>query len=382
MFATTERVGRARRAGREGFALPLAILALALITAAVAASSTSTRAEIVANQAVRAQDRAYQLAEAGLQQFVARRSEVGFCSNCVGNPETQQYRADSTEYTRVSLTGGYADVVSVRVRPKVLGDSVALFFIHSRGVDTTNKMSGAGLTVFAERTVGQYATFRTASLKPLAAWMSITGISKNSNGSAVQGADECGVQPGVAGVAVPTGEYRRGMGVTVDPIGTPNISTMSAASLMQLAGVDWNAILNNNAIPADFTIPPDAWPGAGVWKVTRIKTNPYTVPSDGNGILIVEGDLVFSGSRDFDGIILVGGRLTASGTSPSSGATLSGLNYLLPGAGSPPASAADDASLTANKPFRYNSCNVASAMGLLTTYYAWSNTWLDNVAVW
>ncbi len=371
-----------RRPDRRGFALPLAILGLALVTAAVAASSAATRAEIVANQAVRAQDRAYQLAEAGLQQFMARRGEAGWCDNCVTNPSTNQYKTDSTETDRVSLAPyGYAQVVSVRVRPRVLGDSVAIFFIYSRGVDTTVKMSGAGVTQFAERTLGQYATFRTKGVKPTAAVMSVTGLTKNSNTSAIDGNDECGVEPAIPGLAVPTGEYRKGGGVTVDPIGSVGVSTMSADALKALLGIDWDAILNKRAIPPDYTVPTVAWPGAS-WAVTRVTTNPYTIPSDGNGILIVDGDLTLTGTRDFDGIVLVGGKITVTGSQPSSGIFLAGLNYLLPGAGNPPASSADDVTLTSTKSFRYNSCNVATAMSLLAKYFAWSNTWLDNVATW
>lgn len=378
MSVPTDGIRRTGSHPRPGFALPLAILALALVTAAVAASSASTRAEVVANQAMRAQDRAYQLAEAGLQTFMVRRGEAGWCTNCVTNPGTSF--ADS-EYTRVSLTGGYADVAAVRVRRWIADTMPGLFFVKSRGVDTTNKMSGTGLNVFAERIVGQYATFRIASVKPVAAWVSLTGVSKNSNGSAITGVNYCGFSDSIAGLAVPTGEYRRGGGVTVDPVGKPGISTSSADALKQLLGIDWDAIINRDAISADYTVPPDAWPGA-TWKVTRIKQAAYTIPSDGRGILIAEGDVTLSGTRDFDGIILVGGKITATGSQPSEGVVISGLNYLLPGAGTPPASSADDATVTSTKSFRYNSCNVSAALGVMNRYFAWPNTWLDNVAIW
>jgi hypothetical protein len=364
---------------RRGFALPLAILALALVTAAVAASSASTRAEIVANQAVRAQDRAYELAETGLQTFMVRRADAGFCSNCVTNPGTSV--ADS-EWTRVSLPGGYADVAAVRIR-RYLADTIpGIFFIKSKGVDTTIKMSGTGLNVRAERIVGQYATFRLSSLRPIAAWVSITGLTKNSNLSAISGANECIWGDSLAGLAVPTGEYRRGSGVTADPTGKPSgVAYYSADALKQLIGIDWDGIKNRDALLADVTIPPGAWPGSA-WRVIRIKSASYTIPSDGNGIIIADGDITFAGSRDFDGIMLVGGRIIATGSQPSSGAAYSGLNYLLPGAGNPPASSADDATITNSKSFRYNSCNIATALAVLDTYYAWSNTWLDNVAIW
>src|SRR5687768_16215424 len=96
---------------RSGFALPMAIFALALITASIVAAFSSTSAETAANNAMRAQERAYQLAEAGLQQFLLRRNEGGFCLNCALDPAV----ADS-EWTRVNLVGGYANVVATRLR--------------------------------------------------------------------------------------------------------------------------------------------------------------------------------------------------------------------------------------------------------------------------
>src|SRR5215207_8563748 len=89
---------------RRGFALPLAILALALMTATIIAAYSSTSAESVANNSMRAQERALQLAQTGLQQFYVRRAETSplFCSNCSADPSV----ADS-EWTRVTLPGGY-----------------------------------------------------------------------------------------------------------------------------------------------------------------------------------------------------------------------------------------------------------------------------------
>jgi hypothetical protein len=374
MFVSTDRILGAR-AGRRGFALPLAILALALVTAAVAASNAATRAEIVANQATRSQDRAYQLAEAGLQQFMARRGESGWCDHCVTNPSTSQYKTDSTETEKVDLSPyGYAQVVSVRVRPRILGDSVAIFFIYSRGVDTTVKMSGTGLTQYAERTVGQYATFRTKTIRPVAAFVSLTGLTETGSSLKVNGTDQCGMAPALTGLAVPTGEY------VGDAGDVSSVSYSSADALKAALGIDWNAIINNNAIPADYT---NTWPG-NTWAVTRRSDANFTPTSDGRGILIAENDVTLSSNRDFDGIMLVGGRIltTTTSSAPSYGLVITGLNYTLPGAGNPPAGTSNNSSITNNKLFQYSSCNVATAVALLDTYYAWSNTWLDNVAIW
>lgn len=359
----------------------MAVLALALVTAAVVASFSATSAEIVANNAMRAQDRAYQLAEAGLQQFLLRRSETGFCASCAIDAAV----VDS-EWTRVNLVGGYANVVATRVRPK-LDDDPALFFIRSTGVDTMVKMSGAGLAVFATRTVGQYATFGTSGINALAAWTSLSGITNNGGGSKslISGDDECD-DAKIAGVTVPDGGQYSGGGPK--PTGPPSVdSSMSLDALKPGVGIDWNAIINE-AIPADVTIPGGSWPAQSkfddplYWPVIRVKSN-YTIPNDGRGLIIADSNLTIPGNVDWEGIILVGGNLTASGTGEVEGAVVSGLNNLLPGAVNPPdGTSSDNDVISGTRKMQYDSCKAARAAERLRMYFAWSNTWLDNVAMW
>ena len=84
----------------------------------------------------------------------------------------------------------------------------------------------------------------------------------------------------------------------------------------------------------------------------------------------------------WDGIVLVGGKLTSNGNNTTSGATLSGLNLLLPGAIQPPPSTVDDATANGQKTYLYNSCNVARAATRMRHYVAMSNTWIDDIPVW
>ena len=383
MSATDER----RVTRRAGFALPMAILALALMTAAVIAAFSSTTSEIVTNSAMRAQDRAYQFAEAGLQQFMLRRGEAGFCSNCVSEPAL----ADS-EWTRVNLAGGYANVVAMRVRPKLADGSPSLFFIRSTGVDTTAKMSGAGLAVYATRTVGQYATFATAGIKPMSAWTSLNGVTSNPAGNQVpiNGGDECAPPAAsIAGSVVPSGGGSSFS--NPQPTGSPGTdASMTLDSLKKRVGIDWNAIVNYDAIPADITIPPTGnWPAwwqfafdTSYWPVIRIKTS-FTIPDDGRGLIIADSNLSFTSNNVWDGIVLVGGKLTSSGSDTTAGAVISGLNRTLPGAVNPlNGVSADNDALSNSKRFRYNSCKAARASERIRVYFAWFNTWSDNVAIW
>ncbi len=371
---------------RRGFALPLAILVMAVLTAAVAAGFASTTGEVVTNNAQRAQDRAYQIAEAGLQQFMVRRSEPNFCTSCAsGDPAWDNY----SESMRVPMTGGYADVVAYQVRKQILGADTTppLYFIRSKGVDTMIKMSGAGSTIYAERTVGQYASWSAATIKVLAAWTSLSGVNRTGSGTAseLDGNDACGVRPPVAGVTVPKGGQYRGNFVLT---GSPGVdSSMTLDSLKKRVGIDWAAIKNNNAIPAEYTLPSTGtpWPtGVTGWPVFHITAASYVLNTSGYGIIIADNDFTLSGSLTWRGIILVGGKLSATGNSQMSalGATMSGLNLILsptsPGIGE----TTDDGAIANRKDYRYHSCNIANATKRLKNYISMPNTWLDNVAAW
>jgi hypothetical protein len=381
MSATIDRQGATTR---RGFALPMAILALALITASIVAGFSATSAETSANNSLRAENRAYQLAEVGLQTFMLRRSEAGWCSNCVSDPAV----ADS-EWSTVSLQGGYARVVALRLRPKLSDGSPALFYVIATGTDTMARLSGAGSSLYATRSVATYALFNTPGVKALGAWFSFSGITNSASGSAVPitGTDECGAASAVAGMVIPSGGQYSGSGTK--PTGTPAVdSSMSIDSLKKRSGIDWNAIVNYDALPADVTIPSGTFPtntqfnDTSYWPVIHLKQS-YTIPRDGRGIIIADSNLTFSSNNVWDGIVLVGGRLISSGSDTTAGAVFSGLNRTLPGAVNPPiGTTTDNDTLRNTKRFRYNSCKIARATVGLKYYFAISNAWSDNVAVW
>lgn len=359
----------------------MAVLALALITSTVVAAFASTRGETVANNAMRAQDRAFQLAETGLQQFILRRAETGFCSNCSNNPA-----ASDSEWTRVTLPGGYANVVAHRLRRDRADGTPAMFFLRSTGIDTAVRLSGAGSAVYATRTVGFYATWGTAPMRVRGSVTSLNGITNTSSipGSDVpmDGRDECGSMPEVAGVTVPSGGGYSGSGERPD--GDPDIdSTTILDDLKADIGIDWDGIINRNAIPADFTIPPNSWPTIGqfsTWPVVRVRGS-ITLPTSGRGLLIVDSNLTVATNRGWDGVILVGGSISAGGTGTLSGAYVTGLNRLLPN-GPADQGALDNDLFTNRNRFRYNSCQVENAAHRVDRYFTLPNTWMDNVAIW
>jgi hypothetical protein len=377
----------ARRSARAGFALPLVIFFLVVLSMALAASLAATAAEAGTSAMERGQSRAYALAEAGLQRFLVSRDSL--CklatSSCLTDPSAATSGGDSVI---VAFTGGYALIHADLLRAYVKDTIPALYFIRARGVDSTSRMRG-GDTTSSTRTVGLMAQWSTTTINVTGAWTSLSGLNKQGTAGQIDGNDQCGRKPAVAGVMVPKGSYTATGGWT--PTGNPPLdTTQTLAQLQSQVTIDWNSIINGNALPADFTIPPDAFPSTDYftadtsrWPVIRIHTNNFSLPTAGRGIIIADSDFTISGSNMWDGIILVGGKLTSNGNNTTSGTTVSGLNYLLPGAQAPgQGSIIDDATANGNKDYVYNSCNVSRATQRLRHYVVLGDTWVDDVPVW
>jgi hypothetical protein len=381
---------RAKRAmrlkNRRGFALPMSILIIAVLTAALAASFSATQGEYVSNAASRSENRAYNIAETGLEQFMVMRNNTGWCTGCAADP----ILADS-EYTHISLPGGYADIVAVKVRPAIDSTTPAIFFIRSRGRDTSVKLSGTNSS-YAEHTVGIYANWTQATMKVSAAWISLSGLIKNGAGT-IDGTDNCGQQPSVAGAQVPKSDFVNNGNASTFGGNPPVDTSKTLAQLLPNVTIDWNSIVNQNSMTPDITIPGGAFPTAAqftadtnYWPVIRIRTNGYSLPNKGRGIIIADSNFTISGSNMWSGIVLVGGTLTSNGNNTTFGATLSGLNLLLGGSAGQSTSgvptSGDDATANGQKTYVYDSCAVSKATQKLRRYVSIPNSWMDNLASW
>jgi hypothetical protein len=207
-----------------------------------------------------------------------------------------------------------------------------------------------------------------------AAWTSLTGLTKNGGSGSIDGNDECGVTSAVAGVAVPDASYLQTGGAPV-PTGSPPIDYLGPPSTADDSiHIDWNGIVNQNALPADVTIPSDTWPtftDPNYWPVIRLNGN-YSLPTSGRGVLIVTGDLTIPGSEYWAGVLLVGGVLTANGNNQVRGAVISGLNVKL----GMVVGMSDVGNGT--KTYQFNSCNVSDALNGLGNLRVIPGTWNDN----
>lgn len=346
---------------KRGVALPAALLVIGVLSVLVAAGFSSYGSEQRLNANGGAQLDAFALAQTGLERFLARRDSLGFTT----------VPPAASESARITLPGGYADVVLQRVR----NDAVAKrygYALRSHGVSTARALRG---TPQAERTVAEYAVYEAGTMSVLSSWTSMTGLHKNGASAMGSGVDQCGAAAPVAGVAVPTNPGYTQNGGGTAPQGSPPVLNLGTAPQTDASvKIDWPGIVNGTAVTADIVIPPGFWPSfsnASYWPVIRVEGN-YTLPGDGRGTLIVTGNLTISGNKTWDGVLLVGGNLTSNGNNGVHGATITGLNVKL-GQVVPEGDVGNG-----TKHYNYNSCNVASAMSRFGALTGVPNAWVDN----
>ena len=359
----------------RGFALPMAILVVALLTISATAAFVIASSEERETANTRDQMDAFTLAQSGLERFLLSRSSFGFTST----PPAP------FEQVRIDLPGGYADVTLERVRPSVAGSPV-LYVIRSLGVRTDPSLPG---TPFAEHTVALYARWQGGSLAIRSAFTSLTGLSKNGASGTIKGDDQCGVAPDVAGVSVATPPGYTQFGGGSVPSGTPDIEDLGTyQEAADETFIDWQGIVNGTALTPDVLIPPQSFPTStafanpAYWPVILVNnaTGPsWSLPRSGQGILIVTGNLTISGGREWSGIVLVGGTVTGNGSNRIYGGIVAGLNLKLGDAATIAAAMGGSDLGNGTKHILYNSCNIASALssfgGLATYPNTWSNSW-------
>jgi len=349
---------------RRGFAIPVAILVILVLTIMVAGGFSLVSAErrSVADQ--KSQISAFRIAEQGLEVFLVRRDSLlkdkpGYAKVPTG--------ADNV---RITLSGGYADVTLTRLRaPR--GNQAGLYVVRSRGVETAGAYAGTPQGV---RTVAQYALWEPAPMQVLAGWTALSGLQKNGGAGTLGGIDLCHDSAAIAGVMVDMNPGYEGKTVAV---GNPPIDSIAPDSVE----IDWAGIVNGSAIEPTMIIPPAAWPTAEMnaawadsnstyYPIIRINGD-YALPTSGKGMLIVTGSLTINGSEGWKGVILVGGIITSNGNNGVQGAVVSGLNEKI---GIPvPISTANG-----TKQYNYNSCEVSRATTTMGALVTLRNTWVDN----
>lgn len=340
------------RYDREGFALPMSILLIGFLTAGVVAafSRVDTEDQTIRNSLDQVD--AYTLAEAGLNRAIANRST---------GPSSATY----------DFPGGSAIVTIRQVRP-TFGAIPAIYLLRSEGRPTRGAVERQGRHV-----VSTFAIWEPGTMNVRSAWSTLSGMHYNGSAGVIDGNDNCGVMPPLPGVVVPSGEYTF-TAHNRQPAGNPPVDqSRTQEELNSYIGIDWNAIINEGAITPEYTIPPDNWPSftdPDSWPVIYIKNGAdgnFTIPSDGRGTLIVEGNLTIDGDTQWRGVIMAGGNLIANGNNNVLGATITSLNVQL-------GMEVDNIEiLNGEKTYAYDSCNVALAMQHFSSMRPLGNAWSD-----
>lgn len=416
---------RIQTRAREGFALPLAIMVLALLSIGLVAGFAMSTSEQAATSSQRAQARAYSYAQSGLEAFLTQRKEFkpataggctpatpytaaqaaacAFCPQCwLANAAPMKNSVNANldtiptvaESVTVTFNSGQAFVRAIPVWVNV-ATGRGTYFVTSTGTDNQGGIgTGGGTTRKASRTVGVYVTWSKATMNVMGALVSFSGIIKEGTGD-ISGIDQCGADTNVVGINVPSEEsvVLNGAAKTFVPTGNPAYDTLKTFSQDSAnTKLDWAGITSGTTMPADINITSTGstafpttgtfasdtnyWPVIHVFNRSATWTGLYTLPNQGRGILIVDGDLNINGSNQWDGVVLVGGQLTSNGNNVTSGTVMAGLNRLI----GIPASAVSDADLNGTKSYMYNSCSVKKATSSMARYTMVPNTWMDNVA--
>src|SRR3954465_11355727 len=233
---------------RRGFAIPIAILVIAVLTILIAGGFSLVSAErrSVADQ--KSQISAFRIAEQGLELLLIRRDSL-----LINQPGYSKVPG-AKDSIRININGGYADVSLTRIRP-VRGSQSGLYVIRSKGTETAGAYAGTPQGV---RTVAQYVLWEPAPMQVLAGWTALSGLQKNGAAGTLGGVDACGDSAAVAGVGVPVNPGYTGN--TSAASGSPAIDSIPPDSVH----IDWNGIVNANAITPTITIPGGSWPTAAL----------------------------------------------------------------------------------------------------------------------
>jgi len=268
---------------------------------------------------------------------------------------------------------GYAWVVPHIVRKPV--DTLAnwMYVVRSTGHVVKPAM---GADPQAVRTVAQFAQWQTGYFNIVSAYTAANRIRHRGVIGAwnpgIDGVDDCSGSD-VIGMRVPGGSSMSSAGIRGYP--TTYVDGGVSSDIATSTQIDWEGTIGGGFIP-DFT---SFQPSNGSF-LSQFVDGDLTIRNQwSSGILIVTGDLTFSGSYAyFLGIVLVGGRISFDAYyNYIIGAVVSGLEAQLVG-GNPRGSEIFEASK--NLYIQYNSCYVRSALQNLTGFMPISNAWVDNWA--
>jgi hypothetical protein len=341
-----------------GFALPLTIFVLTLVTIMLAATMVQVQADRRIAQSSGDVVEALVIAQAGLERYMS-------------HYDSSSIRPPDGDSLRINLTGGYADVVAHVVRRPADTTANFLYIVRSRGrlIEPTQ-----GASPRAVRTVAQFATWHSASMDILGALTAVNDFACSGCGGTylLIGHDQCGMRPSVPGLRTPTGPTSNAVPPYIDPatLEGPSASTFASQAFI---GIDWAAVIGGAFVP-DYT----SLVNTSSWASYLLPGNTTITDVSGTGLLVVAGDVEFAGSYfEWRGAVVVGGYADFDAdTTRVAGVLVTGIEQQIT---SPPPGGRWGETGT-HLEVIYNSCYVQSAFASLRGLSPVPGSWMDNWA--
>ena len=347
----------------RGFALPLTILVVTVMTMLIASANVRARVDRIIAESSGATVDAFAVAQSGLNRYIAYYDSV-----------TPKVRPPDGDSVRINVPSGFAVVRAYKVRTPTDTMEMELYIVRSTGylIEATR-----GSIPQAQRTVAQFAQWQSAAM-----WIESVFTAANdwvigpSTDVDVRGNDHCSpAVPTVTGV-------RTSAASTLVPADFDDITSLilsgTGSDAANSTRIDWASIVGGQ-----FEAEYDSYQAWDASYPTMLITGDTTINNFGGwGLLIVTGNLTLTGDvLNWGGVVLVGGRLTvdvAAGVyGYFRGVTATGLNAQL--GMSPPANLISGGSLI---DFDYHSCEVQKALNTFIGFVPIRNAWIDNWAMY
>ena len=351
---------------RDGFALPMTIFIIAVITVMLTAVMLRVTADRRIADASGSMAQARMIAQSGLQSYLGTRTI---------RPEYDTANWTATkdgDSMRVNVTGGYATVVARIVQKSKDTSANETYIVTSTGYYVIPTL---GSDPQARRTVAQFAVWQSASLDSLTGAITlIDGQSAPGGaiGGRVSGVDSCGLMPTKVGVTLSNGKSVTGT--------TLNQTIGNSAAVYTATGIVWSADTTKISLSPDYPVNTVNYDNNySVYLVQGSLTIPKN--SIGTGLLIVTGNMNFSngnsnvtGFRGWKGVVLVGGQINFPNSDSVAflGQVIAGLNK---------SNKTTDLTYQ-HLDIKYSSCEVKKALASFAGMHPIANAWTDNWAAW
>lgn len=303
------------RRGERGFALPLTLFIVAMVTIILSAALVETQVDRRIAESAADQMNVVALAQSGLQTYLGT-TNFDACQRAI--------RPHDGDSVRINLPGGYANVVANVMRAPAT-DTLApwTYAIRSTGISIRPTQ---GADPQASRTVAQFAGWSSGAMNPLAAFVAVTTFKRDPGGTMVLSGQDLGSCPtNVAPLEVSGSAPGIPPGDTLDGA---IVAGGTRTDVVAATEIDWASTIGGGLQPDYDSV--QAWdPSAPIMRVigdaTLGSSGAYTY---GWGTLIVTGDLTVVGDHTYwYGVVLVGGRINFNASNQYFyGAVISGLN--------------------------------------------------------